>query len=596
MKRQAKINRLTYGITIGLMLGVYGIALAVPATNALPDVKNANVVGKNDVAINGNVMKVTQDVGKETAQINWNSFNIGSAATVNFIQNSSKATMINNVVGNSMSEIAGHINASGNIVLINPNGSMFYNGAMVNVGGIAVYAAKQTTEGAVPDMTAAANLINESNITIENGVTINAGISTALNNLSILGISPEAYAIGISQFSNRIRLVANGNITLGDIKSGGSAPKLIANDTTYTDNSQSNLGEEGYSTTESSNEMYGQVAIRADANANDYGQVTVNGTPVITTQESRIYSNPDLAGVNTTADGVTYNRKNYNSMPATDSQFSMIKGTHVTVTAKSTDTGTTILEDKDAGGTAEKYVTTATSGTTTANVRMLINNIAQLQDIDPNTTNNHGGNTSYGNLAGKYAMGKTIDATSDTASYLKNGILYTQDKTTGKIVGVAVADNSVFTSATSKTLADGTTTIDYDNVNNKVTTGNYAYTSTGTFSKTDSGKTYTTNTEDTQSTYNDGTNTYTKDNTAGTTSYTNTSGGAGGSGSYSLNNNTGTTTYNDGTNSYTRTSAGTTSYNNGTYNISQTSAGVTSYVTGSNTYTLGKGGNTRFCK
>ena len=587
MSKQMKFNKLAQGITLGLLLGMTGMAYAAPVSTALPSVDNANVLGTNTVTNGGTiaapVMTVTQDTTKATAQINWKTFNIGSAATVNFKQASSGSTMINNVVGNSMSEIAGKMNASGNIVLINPNGSTFYNGATINVGGLAVYAAKQTTVGVVPDLTDAANLINESSITMQDGVTINAGISTALAQAKAMGMNMDDYAIGINQFANRIRLVANGNVNLGSVT-------LNANDTTYTDNSQSSLGEEGYSTTESSNEMYGQVAIRADANANDYGQVTVNGTPVLTTQESRIYSNPDLAVVNTTADGVQYNRKNYNSMPVTDAKFSMTKGTHVTVTAKSDDTGTTILADKDAGGTAGKYVTTVNSGTGTANVRMLINNIAQLQDIDPNTTNNNGGNTSYGNLAGKYAMGKTIDATNDTATYLKDGILYTQDKTTGKIVGVAVADNSVFTSATSKTLADGTTTIDYDNVNNKVTTGNYAYTSTGTFSKTDNGKTYTTNTGDTQSTYNDGTNTYTKDITAGTTSYTKASGGAGGSGSYSLNNSTGTTTYNDGTNSYTRTSAGSTSYNNGTYNISQTSAGVTSYVTGSNTYTLASGG------
>jgi len=575
---KTKTNKqLRIGITIGLILGVsvYGTAWAAPASTALPT-GNANVTGSNTVTSGGTtaapVMTVKQDTTKLTAQINWSTFNVGSAATVNFQQQSSGATMINNVATTGgMSEIAGKINASGNIVLINPNGTMFYNGATINVGGLAVYAANST------DLTAANDKTNEANIVIENGVTINAGVSTALAQAKLMGMNMDDYAIGIDQYSNRIRLVANGNVKIGDTTTN-PAPKLIANDTTYVDQSQSSLGEEGYATLQNSNEMYGQVAIRADANANDYGEVIVNGTPVITTQESRIYTNPKLAdvnaGLNTTADGVQYNRKNYNSVSAKDTDFSMTQGANVTVTAKSDDTGTTILADKTAGGTAGKYVTTATSGTTAANVRMLINNIAQLQDIDPNTTNNNGGNTSYGNLAGKYAMGKTIDATNDTAPYLKNGILYTQDKTTGKIVGVAVADNSVFTSATSKTLADGTTTITYDTANSRVTTGSYAYTSTGTFSKTDGSKTYTTNTGDTSSTYNDGTNTYTKDTTAGTTSYT--------SGTNTFSNNGTSTTLNNGTTTFTKTGS-TTSYNNGTYDISQTS-GTTSYAASGTTY------------
>jgi filamentous hemagglutinin family protein len=575
------MNKLAQGITIGLLIGMTGMAYAAPAANAVPT-NPTNVTGKNTWETKGTtaapILNVTQvnpvdtkgNVTSHTAQINWSTFNIGSAATVNFKQSSSGDTMINNVATTGgMSEIAGKMNASGNVVLINPNGATFYNGATINVGGLAVYAANST------DLSAANDKTNQANITIENGVTINAGISTALNNLTALGIAPADYAIGINQYSNRIRLVANGNIVLGDKTSGGEAPKLVANDTTYTDNSQSSLGEEGYSTSESSNEMYGQVAIRADANADDYGQVIVNGNPVITTQESRIYSNPEIAKVNTTADGVQYNRKNYNSMPATDSQFNMVKGNHVTVTAKAEDTGATIIADRDEKDTTKKtgkYVVTD-SGTTNANVRMLINNIAQLQDIDPNTTNNNGGNSSYGNLAGKYAMGKTIDATNDTAVYIKNGILYTQDQTTNKIIGVVVADNSVFSSATKKTLSDGTV-IDYDNTNNKVITGNYAYTSTGTFSKTDSGKTYTTNTGDTSSTYSDGTTTYTKDTTTGTTSYT--------SGTNTFSNNGTSTTLNNGTNTFTKTGT-TTSYNNGTYDISQTS-GTTSYTNSGTTY------------
>src|SRR5574344_1266733 len=138
MSKQMKFNKLAQGVTLGLLLGMTGMAYAAPVSTALPSVDNANVLGTNTVTNGGTiaapVMTVTQDTTKATAQINWKTFNIGSAATVNFKQASSGSTMINNVVGNSMSEIAGKMNASGNIVLINPNGSTFYNGATINVG------------------------------------------------------------------------------------------------------------------------------------------------------------------------------------------------------------------------------------------------------------------------------------------------------------------------------------------------------------------------------------------------------------------------------------------------------------------------------
>ena len=156
-------KQMRIGITLGLLLGVsvYGTAWAAPATNALPVVADAKVIGTNTVSSSGSTMTVAQDVTKTTAQINWTSFNIGSAATVNFKQPSTGATMINNVIGNNMSEIAGQMNANGNIVLINPSGITFYNGATINVGGLAVYAANST------DISAAADKNNQGNIIIE---------------------------------------------------------------------------------------------------------------------------------------------------------------------------------------------------------------------------------------------------------------------------------------------------------------------------------------------------------------------------------------------------------------------------------------------
>jgi large exoprotein involved in heme utilization and adhesion len=70
-----------------------------------------------------------------------------------------------------MSEIYGKMNASGNVVLVNPNGIILAKGSEINAGGFAAYAAAGTK------LTDPANRLSEGNI-IADG-TINVGVGTA---------------------------------------------------------------------------------------------------------------------------------------------------------------------------------------------------------------------------------------------------------------------------------------------------------------------------------------------------------------------------------------------------------------------------------
>jgi filamentous hemagglutinin family protein len=450
---KTKTNKqLRIGITLGLMLGVsvYGTGWAAPATNAVPT-GNTNVTGANTVTTAGStsapVMTVAQDKTVLNAQINWNTFNIGQNATVNFNQASTGSTMINNVVGNNMSEIAGKMNATGNIVLINPNGTTFYNGATINVGGLAVYAAKST------DLTSDANKLNEANIVIESGVTINAGISAAIAQATAMGIKPEELAIGIAANSNKIRLVANGNVTIND----GAVLKALDSTTM---SGYTAVGEEAFQLGGNANISTGEVIIRPDANANDYGTLTINGTPKVETTKASIFYNPTLVGTATTADGVTYNKKNFAAEQDFTTMMDTTAQTGVTdVKAQSGDS----LKLVEAGGEITKEetrgITTKTaSGTGAAIARMLVNNVAQLQDIDTyiNSTTK---NNDYGNLGGKYALGKNIDAKSDSSSVVANGIVYAMSD--GTVKAVSTQDSGQITSATTKTVLNNTVTLTY---------------------------------------------------------------------------------------------------------------------------------------
>src|SRR5579864_32776 len=79
----------------------------------------------------GNSLSITQNSGR--AVVNWNGFSIGQPNTVNFWQPGSSAAILNRVTGGTPSTIAGHLNANGQVYLVNPNGIAITKSGAVNV-------------------------------------------------------------------------------------------------------------------------------------------------------------------------------------------------------------------------------------------------------------------------------------------------------------------------------------------------------------------------------------------------------------------------------------------------------------------------------
>lgn len=116
------------------LLAATGFAAgAAPWATAGPAGGNISA-GSGNIAANGTTTTVTQTSGK--LAINWDSFNIGSGETVNFVQPGSASIALNRVLGNQASAIYGKLNANGQVFLLNPNGILFGKGASVNVGGL----------------------------------------------------------------------------------------------------------------------------------------------------------------------------------------------------------------------------------------------------------------------------------------------------------------------------------------------------------------------------------------------------------------------------------------------------------------------------
>ena len=104
-----------------------------PAANALPTGGQVTS-GSATISQSGNTLNINQSSAKMIA--NWGSFDIGKDAKVNFIQPNASSQALNRITGQNPSQIFGQLNANGQVVLINPNGIVFGQGAQVNVGGL----------------------------------------------------------------------------------------------------------------------------------------------------------------------------------------------------------------------------------------------------------------------------------------------------------------------------------------------------------------------------------------------------------------------------------------------------------------------------
>jgi len=131
--KQQSMTRIARTITTVAMLSGGAAIAAPPAPNQLPTGGQV-AAGIAAIGTNGNTMTVTQI--SDRAAINWNTFDIGSQAAVNFVQPSANAVALNRVNSPNPSQIYGQLSSNGQVYLINAAGVYFAPGAQVNVGGI----------------------------------------------------------------------------------------------------------------------------------------------------------------------------------------------------------------------------------------------------------------------------------------------------------------------------------------------------------------------------------------------------------------------------------------------------------------------------
>ena len=433
-------------LVLGLQLGATGVAHGAVAQNDLPTGETNQIgiesINRNYSGINNALMTIKQHKEHGIALIDWQSFNIGSKATVNILQHHLSDTLINRVVGNDLSQIYGKLNATGNVVLVNPNG-MIFDGAQINVGGFAASTADislNESGGKITGWGFKQDGITQGNITLNNTI-LNAGYSKVIANTSLH--LPDDFAVDMSALTNKVQLVANGDVQL-------EKAKIYAGDQIKF----SGTKIEGIEAWEmDGNDYYanGDIIIRSDMNADDLGTVTITGTEnaLIAQNSTSIYYNAAIVDKGTTNDNQVYNIKDYKNASFNVSGI--------------TNSGTgsyNYVEKGDVIGSEHStpYRNAAIS------TYMLVNNVAQLQDLDREGT---------GDLNGRYALGRTINATGDRLSYASklNGSFYNQVKTAEgvRLVGAdgsfskggsfsfqkILKDGSIFSFTPYKTSTDG---------------------------------------------------------------------------------------------------------------------------------------------
>jgi filamentous hemagglutinin family protein len=119
---------------LGLQAHAQEVGVAPPATE-LPTggqvVAGAASITQDAPAV------LNVDQSSQRAVIDWNTFNVGRDAQVNFNQPGRDSATLNRVLDSNPSQIFGQITATGQVFLTNPNGVYFGKSASVDVGSLA---------------------------------------------------------------------------------------------------------------------------------------------------------------------------------------------------------------------------------------------------------------------------------------------------------------------------------------------------------------------------------------------------------------------------------------------------------------------------
>ncbi|MEI7841383.1 MAG: filamentous hemagglutinin N-terminal domain-containing protein, partial [Methylococcaceae bacterium] len=100
--------------------------------------------GSGTISQSGSTLTIQQNTDKMVGE--WESFNIGEKAAVNFKQPTVDSVSLNRINDSNPTEIQGKLNANGQVYLLNSSGIIFGKTAQVDVGGLVASTQKLSDE------------------------------------------------------------------------------------------------------------------------------------------------------------------------------------------------------------------------------------------------------------------------------------------------------------------------------------------------------------------------------------------------------------------------------------------------------------------
>jgi len=168
-----------------------GIAQAAPTGGQVTG-------GSGSISQAGSTTTIQQS--SQNLSLNWRTFNVAPQETVDFVQPNSTAIAVNRILDPNGSVILGHLNANGQVYLINPNGVLFGKGAEVNVGGL-VASTLNLNVGTLDDASKSfsgagtGSIVNDGNLTAATGGAI-ALLGDHVGNNGVISAQLGTVALG----------------------------------------------------------------------------------------------------------------------------------------------------------------------------------------------------------------------------------------------------------------------------------------------------------------------------------------------------------------------------------------------------------------
>ena len=270
-----------------IVAAALGLSIVVSQNVAASGLPDGGQITSGAGSIKHTANQLTIHQATDRMALDWKSFSIGQDKTVQFIQPSAQAAIINRVSGVDASIIAGKLLANGTVVLLNPNGILFTPSAQVNVGALVA-----STLQAVSKDFSSGKLILEGD---SKASIINGGTITAAQGGSIALIAAQVKNQGeISAPGGRVTLAAAGKVRIdfggpvdleidqgildAQVEQGGiiraAGGRILLTAKTLNQLMQTVVNHTGISEALSAREVNGEIVLDGGSN----GQVQVSGS------------------------------------------------------------------------------------------------------------------------------------------------------------------------------------------------------------------------------------------------------------------------------------------------------------------------------